>query len=88
MTKETKEQIKELKTENKMLKKQLQRYRGTLRIPLCEICGELIYGNETRIVLKKLIKTPQYQESVMEHIHIKCWDKIKKEFKYKIGNLK
>jgi len=72
-----------LRQENKLLKEQLMKYKNTLRVPLCEICGELIVGREDRLVIKLQTTKDGWRESVVEHMHQVCWDGIKKNFKYK-----
>ena len=74
----------EMKKEIKKLTKLVRTYRKTLRIPLCEICGKTVDSNKDRVIIKMCERSPSYREYVVQHLHIVCWNKILKEFKYHV----
>ncbi len=79
---------KELIEENEMLKELVFKYKGTMKIPLCEICGELIDSKKNRIVINFQDRINGYSNYVIQHVHLKCWQDILETFKFSIKGSK
>ena len=74
------EDIKELKQQNRKLRKLVELYNnGQARIVMCSKCGIPLQSHENRIrvVYQKRGKSYNYSDRQIAVFHIKCWDKVK-----------